>query len=479
MKNSYEGNQNPEEIRSEYVSMDKDYSWHPFTQMKDWVEEDPVMIEKGEGAYLWDFNGNKYLDANSSIWTNLHGHNHAGLNSAIQSQLNQFSHVSYLGLGHGPGSQLAQDLVDSCKTTDKNQGLKKVFFSDDGSTAIETALKISHTSAQRLKGKRNPKYLSLNNSYHGDSVGAVSLGQVESFHNNFRSLLFPVDKVMNPYCYRCPFNKASYEPGIPAHESKKCQWECIGELEKAFASKKRSDNESYAGLILEPGIQGVAGMVVQPDGWLEKATSIAKENDTWLIYDEVMTGFGRTGPTYAYQIDNIPPDILCLAKGITGGYLPLAATLTTEEQFSAFLGDYSDFKTFFHGHSYTANALGCAAAIKNLNLLKTESDAAKRKKQAKWLRNALSPLWKLPNVGDIRQLGTIAGIELVKDKKSKLPFHWSERVGVKVCEQLKSWGIITRPIGNVIVVMPPYCLTQREYDLISSGLIESISRVSV
>lgn len=433
------------------------------------------MIEKGKGAYLWDFNGQKYLDANSSIWTNLHGHNHPRLNHAIKTQLDSFAHTSYLGLGHGPGSQLASDLVDSCSSSSSSQKLNKVFFSDDGSTAIETALKISHTSAQRLKGIENPKFLSLSNSYHGDSVGAVSLSQIESFHKNFRSLVFPVDKVMNPYCYRCPFNKASYEPGVPAHVSRKCNWECIDEIEKKFKLKKKSGDSSYAAMIIEPGIQGVAGMVVQPEGWLEKATTISRDNGSWMIYDEVMTGFGRTGPTYAYQIDDLPPDILCLAKGITGGYLPLAATITNNEHFSAFLGDYSESKSFFHGHSYTANPLGCAAALENIYLLKTENDHLKRESQANLLKKALEPLWDLANVGDIRQLGTIAGIELVKNKETRRPFDWGERVGVRVCQRMKSLGVLTRPIGNIIVVMPPYCLEPKDYDLISSALIESIS----
>lgn len=457
--------------KSQLIQQDRDHSWHPFTQMSDWVQEDPVLIDRGQGSYLWDVDGNSYLDANSSIWTNLHGHNNEKLNKSIQFQLEKVAHTSYLGLAHGPGSTLASALAKEAQPE-----LKRVFFSDDGSTSIEAALKMANTAATRIRGDKNPQFLSLNNAYHGDSIGAVSLGQIQSFHSCFKNLVFPVDKVMNPYCYRCPFNKAKHEAGTASHISRSCDFECLDKVDEAIRQKKR-EGSRYTAMILEPGIQGVAGMVVQPEGYLRKLYDITKSHDMWLIYDEVMTGFGRTGPTFAYQLENVAPDILCLAKGLSGGYLPLAATLTTEEIFGAFAGNYEDQLSFFHGHSYTANQIGCAVAIESLNILKSDHDQNHRNQQSDYLKKALAPLWTLDVVGDIRQLGTIAGIELVKNQKTKEAFNWREKVGIKVCEQLKSYGVLTRPIGNIIVVMLPYSSSESDFRKLSEALFNAITEV--
>lgn len=461
------------------LEQDRNFSWHPFTQMSEWMSNDPVLIDSGEGAYLYDSDGNAYLDANASIWTNLHGHRDATINEAIIQQLNKVAHISYLGLAHQPGSDLASELI-AMQSNSEIQGrkLQRVFFSDDGSTAMEAGLKMVYEAAKRIKGMRNPGFISLDSAYHGDSIGAVSLGQVGIFHQSFKGLLFPVDKFMNPYCYRCPFNRGEPEPGISSIYWKKCHWECVDQFDRACEMRLQRTDEAYAAVVIEPEIQGVAGMVSQPHGWLEKISAIARQHNSWLVFDEVMTGFGRTGPDFAWKNSGITPDILCLAKGLTGGYLPLAATLTTQEIFSAFLGEYQDQKTFFHGHSYTANPLACAAALESLRILQSTHSQSHREKLSHILKNALDPLWDIPIVGDIRQSGTIAGIEIVQNRSQKTPFHWKEKAGIRVCQRLKELGVLTRPIGNVLVVMLPYCANQADFQMLSSTLVQSLTEFS-
>jgi adenosylmethionine-8-amino-7-oxononanoate aminotransferase len=457
--------------REQTIRMDRFHSWHPFTQMLDWMASDPLVIERGEGAYLTDAEGRSYLDANSTIWTNLHGHRRKEINRAVGDQLEKIAHVSYLGLAHGPGAELAARLA---RLAGNGTSLQRVFFSDDGSTAIEAALKIAYEAARRLKGDPSPKFLSIANAYHGDSVGAVSLGQIPAFHDSFGGLLFPVDKVMNPSCYRCPFNGARYEKGISSTVTRKCQWQCLEQIDDACRRRKKEHGRSYAGFFVEPLIQGVAGMVVQPEGWLSRACEIVRSHDGWIILDEVMTGFGRTGPTFAFQKAEVMPDILCLAKGLTGGYLPMAATLCSEEIFGAFLGTYKEMRTFFHGHSYTANPLGCAAAQASLDLLEGPHGGAHRSRQADLLTKCLAPLWEIPIVGDIRQCGLTAGIELVRNPETREAFDWREKAGVRVCEKLRDAGVLTRPIGNIIVIMLPYCSGEPEFTLLQQSLVQAI-----
>ncbi|HEV2455145.1 MAG TPA: aminotransferase class III-fold pyridoxal phosphate-dependent enzyme, partial [Verrucomicrobiae bacterium] len=326
---------------------------------------------------------------------------------------------------------------------------------------------------------KSPKFLSLEGAYHGDTVGAVSLGHIDLFHKSYAGLLFKTDKAMSPYCYRCPFNRAKPERA-DARDYRKCQWECVSKTERQFVSQAKTGNP-YTGFVFEPLLQGAAGMVPQPAGWLSRVSEIARSHDALLIADEVMTGFGRTGIAngqddlwFACQRENVRPDFLCLAKGLTGGYLPMAATLTTREVFDAFLGRYEEFKSFFHGHSYTGNQLGSAAALANFDLLKKSFLA--RKKLEENLRHELRSLWELPKVGDIRQAGLIAGIELVKNWRTREPFDLRERAGIRVCDAMAARGVLTRPIGNVIVLMPPYCTTPAQLKTMISVLRESIDK---
>lgn len=497
------------------AQLDHRFLWHPFTQMRDWLRHEPIVIVKGSNAVLRDVQGREYLDANSSIWTNLHGHKLPKINAAIRRQLGKIAHSSALGLANEPASLLAQRLVEAANDIcdlrfsiyDSNNGparkskivnrkLEKVFFSDDGSTALEVALKLAYEFTRRTRSKMMgqassqavwPKFLSLDGAYHGDTVGAVALGHIDLFHRSYSGLLFQTDKVMAPYCYRCPFNRAKPERA-DAREYRKCNWECIGKVEQKFSAQKKRGNP-YAAFVFEPLMQGAAGMIPQPPGWLRQAAGIARSHGALLIADEVMTGFGRTGISkleirnpkseilFACQHEGVQPDFLCLAKGLTGGYLPMAATLTTRQVFNEFLGKYEEFKTFFHGHSYTGNQLGAAAALANLGILQNQKSVRARRALEQYLHDELQTLWALPNVGDIRQVGLIAGIELVKNWRTREPFALRERAGIRVCEAMAKRGVLTRPIGNVIVLMPPYCTTRAQLNRMVAALKTSVRTV--
>ncbi len=470
------------------AQLDHRYIWHPFTQMRDWLKREPIVIAEGRGALLRDIREREFLDANSSIWTNLHGHNHPKLNAAILRQLKKISHSSALGLANEPATLLAEKLVQaanprharpraSSRTSPK---LAKVFFSDDGSTAMEVALKLAYAFTRRTGRSRKPRFLSLAGAYHGDTVGAVSLGHIDLFHQTFSQLLFKTDKVMAPYCYRCPFNRAKPERA-DARDYRQCRWECLDELAQAFKAQRKRGN-SYAAFVFEPLIQGAAGMIPQPAGWLRRAAEIARGYGALLIADEVMTGFGRTGLSpaerhsspalFASHKEGVQPDFLALAKGLTGGYLPMAATLTTQGVFDAFLGEYEQFKTFFHGHSFTSNQLAAAASLASLELLQSSASTAARRALERTLREELRQLWALPNVGDIRQVGLIVGVELVRDWRTRKPFDLPERAGIRVCEAMARLGVLTRPVGNIVVLMPPYCTTAAQVRQMVSALGE-------
>src|SRR6266704_1662237 len=508
--------------------LDHQFIWHPFTQMRDWLEREPIVIAAAKGAVLRDVHGREYLDANSSMWTNLHGHNHPKINLAIRRQLKNIAHSSALGLANGPAALLAEKLAEAAnpegydsrqtleprghrrgrKSRTVNRTLSKVFFSDDGSTAMEVALKLAYEFARRTGHSRRPRFLSLEGAYHGDTVGAVALGHIDLFHRAYSGLAFRTDKVMAPYCYRCPFNRAEPERA-DARDYRKCNWECIGKLEKKFEIQKKKENP-YAAFVVEPLMQGAAGMVPQPAGWLRRAAEITAGHGAQLIADEVMTGFGRTGlgsveggaserqsvepslhasrsppprsdavaPTphlFACHREGVQPDFLALAKGMTGGYLPMAATLTTQAVFDAFLGEYDEFKTFFHGHSYTANQLGATAALASLEILQSPGSIRARQRLEQTLHDELKSLWTLPKVGDIRQVGLVAGVELVKDWRSRAPFELRERAGLRVCEGMAKRGVLTRPIGNVIVLMPPYCAMPAQVRRMVAALREAVA----
>jgi adenosylmethionine-8-amino-7-oxononanoate aminotransferase len=514
------------------AELDHRHVWHPFTQMRDWLKREPIVIVSGQGALLRDTHNRQYLDANSSIWTNLHGHNHPKLNAALQHQLGKVAHSSALGLANEPASLLAQELVQAANPGSLAQpcqpkhrpkfpsangaarpggsagsasGLQKVFFSDNGSTAVEVALKLAYEFARRVRGFRQPKFLSLDRAYHGDTVGAVSLGHIDLFHKAYAGLLFESDKVMAPYCYRCPFNRAKPHRA-DAREYRLCQWECVSKVERKFAGQRKR-REPYAAMIVEPLMQGAAGMIPQPAGWLARISQIVRDYGAQLIADEVMTGFGRTGlpveqsPTgeklknggkrapdrsiislpsrslFGCHREGVQPDFLALAKGLTGGYLPMAATLTTHDVFNAFLGEYEQFKTFFHGHSYNANQLGAATALASLEILQSVDSIRARQELEQTLSEELKSLWACAHVGDIRQVGLMVGVELVRKWRTREPFDLRERIGFRICEAMAKRGVLTRPIGNVVVLMPPYCTTPLQARQMVTALRESADEI--
>lgn len=460
--------------------------------MQDWLREEPIVLTHGKGAVLTDVHGRRYLDANSSIWTNLHGHNHPALNAALGNQLRKVAHTSALGLANEPSSLLARELARLANPRvppstpgprrSRPPALNRVFFSDNGSTAVEVALKLAYEFTRRTRPKGfKPRFLAIQGAYHGDTIGAVSLGHIDLFHRAYSGLLFHSDSVMSPYCYRCPFNRAKPERA-DARTYRRCNWECVSKVEQTLEYASRRGTP-HAGFVFEPLIQGAAGMIAQPEGWLRRVAELARGHGALLIADEVMTGFGRTGHQqhglglFGSHREGVQPDFLCLAKGLTGGYLPMAATLTTQAVFEAFLGEYGDFKTFFHGHSYTGNQLGAAAALANVELLNSRSVSQRRIALETELREQLQTLWSLPSVGDIRQVGLVAGIELVREWQRKTPFDLVERAGFRVCEAMARRGVLTRPIGNVVVLMPPYCTTPRQTHKMVQSLREAIREV--
>lgn len=447
--------------------LDKNHLWHPFTPNDAWLDPafEPVVIVSGEGAVLTDTAGRRYLDGNSSIWTNLHGHARPEINRAITEQLGKVAHTSFLGLTNVPAPQLAARLAGLA-----DPSLPRVFFSDDGSTAMEAALKIAYQYFQQNGQPRRKTFISLGSAYHGDTVGAMSLGHSPVFHHHYGDILFETRRVMPPACYRCPFNRARPEKA-DARTTRKCQWECVGEAGKAFSEA----GDTAAGWVLEPRVQGAAGFFMHPEGYLEKTAALARGHGALVILDEVMTGFGRTGPLFAFQKEKTPPDLLAVAKGLSGGYLPLAATLATEKLFQGFGGDRS--RTFFHGHSYTANALGCAAAMASLDLLESPHHEAHRGRIATTLERLSHKFWTLPQVGDVRREGTILAIELVEDFATRKPFDPAKRLGMAVCERARHHGLLTRPVGDVLLLMPPYCATDGELESMATALFQSIQDI--
>ncbi len=437
---------------------DKEYLWHPFTQMKDWLDGEPLVIDEAEGCYLKDIQGNRYLDGVSSLWVNVHGHRKKEINQAIKAQLNKVSHSTLLGLSNPPAIQLAKQLIEIAP-----QGLARVFYSDNGSTAVEVAIKMAYQYWKNTGQTKKSKIAHLKNSYHGDTLGSVSVGGIELFHKVYRDLIFETIKVEFPDFYRCSSGKK-----YPAYTK-----ECLEKLENFF----KKQHVSIAALVIEPLVQGAAGMIVWPSGLLRKISKLCKQYDIFLIADEVATGFGRTGTMFACEQEKVTPDFLCLAKGLTGGYLPLAATLTTQKVFDGFLFDYKDQKTFFHGHTYTANPLACAAALANLKIFQKERVLARLQPKIKYLAKGLKKFYNLPSVGDIRQKGLMVGIELVKDRTTKEPFPWEERIGVRVCQEVRKHGVILRPLGNVIVLMPPLAISMPEIDRLLEATYQSIKKI--
>jgi adenosylmethionine---8-amino-7-oxononanoate aminotransferase len=439
---------------------DRTHVWHAFTQM---AEYEPLLLERGDGCYVEDADGRRYLDGTSSLWCNLHGHRHPKIDAAIRGQLDRVAHVTNLGSSNSTSIRLAQRLTKIAPP-----GLNRVFFSDDGATAVEVAVKMALQYWRQRRVDPRPEktaYLALGDAYHGDTLGSVSVGGVDRFHAMFRPLLFETLRVPAPETYRTP--PAVAPQNLAAHY--------LAQLESVLQAHHRR----IAAMVLEPLVQAAAGMVMHPAGYLRGVRELTRKYDVLLIADEVAVGFGRTGKMFACRHENVTPDFLCLAKGLTGGYLPMAATLATDAVWEAFIGTFAESRTFYHGHTYGGNPLGAAAALASLDVFEEEKVLENLPPKIARLGEHLARIRRLPYVGDCRQCGLIAGIELVRDKETKEPFGWEERRGWQVCGHARNEGVLLRPLGNVIVVLPPLAITSAEIDRMLSAVERGIQRLGV
>jgi adenosylmethionine-8-amino-7-oxononanoate aminotransferase len=428
-------------MQPDYAQLDREHIWHPFTQQQGWSEEEPLVIERGEGSYLFDTQGRRYLDGTAALWCNVHGHRHPAIDRAVREQLDRVAHTTMLGLSHPGATELAARLVEIAPDR-----LSRVFYSDSGSTAAEIALKIAFQYQQQRGGEhaRRTKFVRLREAYHGDTIGSVSVGGIDLFHSTYRPLLFATHVV---------------EPGDAA------------DLERVLSAH----GPEIAGVIVEPLVQGAAGILLQPEGYLRAARELCDRYGVLLICDEVATGFGRTGTMFACEQEGVSPDLMCLAKGITGGYLPLAATLASEEIYEGFLGNYEEFKTFFHGHTYTGNPLACAAALANLEVFEQERTLERLGPKIALLKELLAGVAAMAEVAEVRQKGFMVGIDL-GDHDDSL------RMGHRVTVAARERGAFIRPLGNTIVLMPPLSISEdelRELVAIASASIRAAVAVAV
>jgi adenosylmethionine---8-amino-7-oxononanoate aminotransferase len=416
------------------AAADRAYLWHPFTQQRGWVEEHPVIVERGEGTDLIDVDGKRYIDGVSSLWCNVHGHAHPRIDAAVRDQLSKVAHSTMLGLSHRPAIELARRLVELSPP-----GLTRVFYSDSGSTATEIALKMAF-QYWRQRGEDRRRFVALRMAYHGDTIGSVSVGGIDLFHAMYEPLLFETLKA---------------EPGD------------VHAMDRLLADH-RGD---VAAVIMEPLVQGAAGMLLHPPGYLRAVRELCDRHGVLLILDEVATGFGRTGRMFACEHEGVAPDLMCVAKGITGGYLPLAATLATEEIYEGFLGEHEEFRTFFHGHTYTGNPLACAAALATLDIFREERTLDRLQPKIDLLAELLQPVWAHPAVRQVRRRGFMVGIELV-------PHPLPERIGHRVALEARRRGAIIRPLGDVVVLMPPLSISHEDLRRLVGITAEAVEAVT-
>ena len=439
------------------IEKSKKYLWLPFTQMKDY-DENPIIIESGNGIKVRDIEGREYYDGFSALWLNVHGHRKKELDEAIKKQLDKIAHSTLLGMSNVPATELAEKLIEISP-----EKLTRVFYSDSGAEAMEIALKMAFQYWKNIGRPEKQKFIAMQNGYHGDTIGAVSIGSIDLYHQVYGPLMFESYKAPIPYVYHS-------ESGDPVQ----CRDECLAILEELLIER----HHEIAALTIESMIQGAGGMIVMPEGFLSGVRELCTKYDVLMIVDEVAAGFGRTGKMFACEHEGVQPDLMAVGKGITGGYLPIAATLTTEEIYNAFYDDYDKLKTLFHGHSYTGNQLGCAVALENLRLFESENIVEEVAIKAKYLDELFDELRSLPHVGEIRQLGFMCGIELVHSKETKAPFSAEKRVGYQATLKMRELGMLTRPLGDVIVFMPPHVSTREELKEMVSIMKEAIVEVT-
>jgi adenosylmethionine-8-amino-7-oxononanoate aminotransferase len=448
----------PPEEQRRLVDDDRRYVWHPFTQHSLWNQVDPLVIVAGDREYVIDSEGNRYIDGHSSLWCNLHGHRRPEIDAAIQAQLGRIAHSTQLGLASPPAIELAKRLVDIAPP-----GLAKVFYSDDGSTSVEVACKMAFAYWQHRGEPQRDRFIALRNAYHGDTIGSVSVGGIDLFHRVYAPLLFKTEFAPSPYCYRCPLGK----------KPETCGLACADEVGRLLDQHRGR----IAAVIVEPLVQAAAGMITAPPGHLARVRKLCDTYKTLLIADEVATGFGRTGVMFACTREKVSPDLMCLSKGLTGGYLPLAATLATDEIYHAFLGPIDSGRTLYHGHTFTGNPLGCAAALASLDIFEQDRVIERLPAKIEIISSHLARLANHRHVGNVRQCGMMAGIELVKDKATGEPYAYGQQVGAQVCLHARRHGVILRPLADTVVIMPPLCTSDENLNHLMIAVERCIEEV--
>ena len=428
----------------DWTEKDLAHIWHPCSQMKDYAELPPIIVDHATGLYLYDKDGNRYLDAVSSWWCNLLGHCHPRINAAVKRQLDQLEHVIFANFSHTPAIILCDRLAGLLPA-----GLTKFFFTDNGSSAVEAAMKMSFQYHYQTGSPQKKRFMALSDAYHGETVGALSLGGVDLYSEIYKPLLLDIIRVDGPDCYRCPYGQ----------HRESCHAECFAAAEDAFA---RYGHEVCA-FIVEPLVQAAAGMKIYPPAYLKKLRQACDAHQVHLIADEIATGFGRTGKLFACDHAGISPDIICLSKGLTGGYMPMALAVTTQKIYDAFYADYNDGKAFMHSHTYSGNPLACSAAVEVLAILEEEDILAKANENSRYFNQLVhEKLSEHRHVGDIRSIGLINAIELVEDKASKRPFDSKRRIGYQIYKQALKKGVVLRPLGDVLYFNPPLTISRED-----------------
>ncbi|TRZ80300.1 MAG: adenosylmethionine--8-amino-7-oxononanoate transaminase [Nitrosopumilales archaeon] len=431
------------------------FVWHPYTQMKDWPKFD--VISKGKGMWLYDTHGNARMDGVASMWCNVWGHSNKELTDSMIKQTRKLQHSSLFNLTNNRAEELAEKLVKLAP------GMHRVFYSDDGSTAMEISAKMALQYWHNIGEKKKTKFVSLENGYHGDTAGTMSLGYVPLFFSKFKPMLFPVLRAPSPNGYRLP----------KGYSFDEYQEFCLDKIEKTLAK-----NDNIAAFVMESGAQIAGGVVIYPKGFQKKIGKMCKKHNVLFILDEIATGFGRLGSMIEYQTQESIPDIASFGKMLSGGYLPLAATLASKKIYDSFLGEYKDMKHFFHGHTFTGNPIACATALTNISLYKKYNLISKIKKRAIQIQSRIEEISNLDLVGDVRHKGLLMGIELVSDKKTKNPVSPQKRLPQKIFIEARKHGIYQRTLGNIVMVIPPLAISEKELDFLLDGTIKTIKNVS-